>query len=376
MEYRMLDAQTKLSLLGFGCMRFPLQSDGRIDEVEAEKMIDIAIAQGVNYIDTAFPYHQGASEPFVGRVLKKYDRSKYYLATKMPLWNIDTLAQAKEMFENQLERLDVEYVDFYLLHALDLAKWNKVKRLKIIEYCLELKKQGKIRQFGFSFHDEYKVFEAICNDHQWDFAQIQYNYMDRDIQAGDAGYQLCERLQIPLIVMEPIKGGALANLHADLKKILNEYAPDQSLSSWALRWVASKPNIKVILSGMSTLNQVEDNLKTCNNFKALNPTEDDLINEVTKLLKARLKNGCTACSYCMPCPSNVDIPKNFKIWNDYALYGNKKQATKAYFEQLELAQDANQCIQCGKCEKMCPQKIAIREDLTQLHEDLSTKVST
>lgn len=190
MEYRSINENYQPSLLGFGCMRFPLNAQGNIDEAEAEKMLDTAIAHGVKYIDTAFPYHHGDSEPFVGRVLKKYERSSYYLTTKLPMWDLKTLDDAREMFEKQLQRLDVEYVDFYLLHALDKAKWEKAKELGIVSYCEELKKQGKIRNFGFSFHDEYEVFEEILTYCKWDFCQIQYNYVDTDIQAGIAVMRL------------------------------------------------------------------------------------------------------------------------------------------------------------------------------------------
>ncbi|MEG0527921.1 MAG: aldo/keto reductase, partial [Longicatena sp.] len=197
MEYRVLNENYKPSLLGFGCMRFPLDKDGKIDEVEAERMLDHAIVNGVNYIDTAFPYHGGDSEPFVGRVLKKYERSSYYLTTKMPLWNVETLEEAKAMFENQLKRLDVDYVDFYLLHAMDKEKWEKAKALGVVAYCEELKAQGKIRNLGFSFHDEYEVFEEMLTYRTWDFCQIQYNYIDTDIQAGDKGYKLTEKMGVP-----------------------------------------------------------------------------------------------------------------------------------------------------------------------------------
>ena len=200
-----------------------------------------------NYIDTAFPYHHGDSEPFVGRVLKKYDRSSYYLTTKLPLWDIKTLDDAKEMFEKQLQRLGADYVDFYLLHALDKEKWDKARKLGIVSYCEELKAQGRIRNFGFSFHDEYEVFEEILTYRKWDFCQIQYNYVDTHVQTGDRGYALAERLGIPMVIMEPIKGGSLSQLPQDLAARLKEADPQRSISSWALRWVASKPNVKVVL---------------------------------------------------------------------------------------------------------------------------------
>lgn len=371
MEYRKMKNSYEPSLLGFGCMRFPLNEKGNINEAEAERMLDTAIAHGVNYIDTAFPYHHGDSEPFVGRVLKKYDRSQYYLTTKMPLWDIKTLDDAKEMFEKQLQRLDAEYVDFYLLHALDKAKWEKVKELDIIGYCEELKTLGKIRNFGFSFHDDYEVFEEILTYRDWDFCQIQYNYVDTNEQAGDRGYELAKRLNIPMVIMEPVKGGSLAQLPDDLAGMFKEAAPDKSISSWALRWVGSKDNVKVILSGMSTMDQVLDNLSTFDHFEKLSDKEEELVVRVAETIKARTMNGCTGCAYCMPCPFGLDIPKNFRIWNEYSKYGNKPGTIVKYFEGMKEEERADFCKKCGKCETLCPQQIHIREDLERVAEDMN-----
>ena len=370
MEYRKMKNGYQPSLLGFGCMRFPLNDDGNIHEEEAEKMIDMAIQQGVTYIDTAFPYHNGDSEPFVGRVLKKYDRSSFSLATKLPLWKIETLEDVKQMFENQLQRLDVDYVDFYLLHALDKEKWEKAKRLGVIEYCEQLKKEGKIRNFGFSFHDAYDVFEEIIKYRDWDFCQIQYNYVDRRIQAGDQGYELAASLKIPMVIMEPVKGGSLAKLPEDIAQPLKAYAPDKSISSWALRWVGSHANVKVILSGMSTMEQVEDNIKTFANFQPLNETERELMESTAKQILDRTRNGCTGCAYCMPCPFGVDIPRNFKIWNEYAKYGNEDLTRKQY-DSLKEEEKASNCKKCGKCETLCPQVISIRKNLEEVKEEMN-----
>lgn len=370
MEYRKLNESYQPSLLGFGCMRFPLDAQGNIDEAEAERMLDTAIASGVNYIDTAFPYHHGDSEPFVGRVLKKYDRSSYYLTTKLPLWDIKTLDDAKEMFEKQLQRLGADYVDFYLLHALDKEKWDKARKLGIVSYCEELKAQGRIRNFGFSFHDEYEVFEEILTYRKWDFCQIQYNYVDTHVQAGDRGYALAERLGIPMVIMEPIKGGSLSQLPQDLAARLKEADPQRSISSWALRWVASKPNVKVVLSGMSTMEQVRDNLSTLGDFQPLSEAEQGLVKEIADAINKRTMNGCTGCAYCMPCPFGLDIPKNFRIWNEHAKYGNTEVARKRYFEEMKAEERSSFCKKCGKCETLCPQHIAIRDDLARMSKDM------
>lgn len=373
MEYRKFE---KLgiapSLLGFGCMRFPLNKDGSICEPEAEKMLDTAIAAGVTYIDTAYPYHNGDSEPFLGRVLKKYDRKDFFLATKLPVWNVKTLDDAKRLFQEQLDRLQVEYVDFYLLHCLDKEKWQTVLDLGLIPYFEEMKAQGKIRYFGFSFHDEYEVFETIATHRSWDFCQIQYNYVDTDIQAGDRGYALTEKLNIPLVIMEPVKGGSLAQLPEDVTVPFTEARPNSSISSWALRWVASKPNVKVVLSGMSTMEQVEDNLHTFGNFEPLTEKEAAMVSQVAANIKKRTRNGCTGCAYCMPCPFGVDIPKNFRIWNDFSMYGNKEKTKQAFFQDLAPDSRADQCQKCGKCETVCPQSISIRKDLENASIELNS----
>lgn len=370
MEYRSMDKLgIKPSLLGFGCMRFPLTKEGSIDEAESEKMIDRALASGVTYIDTAYPYHSGESEPFVGRVLKKYDRSSFYLATKLPVWKVETAEDVRKTFEEQLGRLQVEYVDFYLLHALNKDRWEKIKRLGILDFCEEMRRQGKLRYIGFSFHDSYEVFEEILTDYPWDFCQIQYNYMDTDHQAGDRGYALAEKLDIPMVIMEPVKGGSLSILPEDIAAMYKKADPKASVASWALRWVGTHPNVKVILSGMSTYDQVLDNLDTFESFRPLDEEEEKLVENVAAAIRSRVKNGCTGCQYCMPCPFGLDIPKNFAIWNQEAMYGNPVGASRKYQSDLAESARADQCRKCGACEKQCPQAIPIREHLAQVAKD-------
>lgn len=363
MEYRKMEQLgVSTSLLGFGCMRFPKNADGSINEPLAERMLAEAIAAGVNYIDTAYPYHNGASEPFVGRVLDRYDRGSYLLATKLPVWKVHSRAEAEALFEEQLKRLNKTYVDFYLLHALDRGRWEGVKEQGLIEFAEDLKRQGKIRALGFSFHDDYAVFEEILTAHKWDFCQIQFNYMDVDFQAGEKGYALAKRLGIPMVVMEPVRGGALASLEGSVAEIFRQANPAASVASWGYRWVASHENVKVVLSGMSDADQVEDNLKTFSRFKPLTEEEQQVVGKVREAIRARVKNGCTACRYCMPCPAGVDIPENFRIWNHYAMYGNRQKAENEFGGLGEKAL-ASACVQCGRCEQQCPQHIPIREHL-------------
>ena len=374
MEKRRLDKLgIETSLLGFGCMRFPTLEDGKIDEILAEKMLDQAMAQGVTYYDTAFPYHNGDSEPFVGRVLNKYDRSSYYLATKLPVWMVETREDAEKIFEDQLKRLDKEYVDFYLLHALDKERFEKVKKLGLIEMCEKFRQEGKIRYLGFSFHDDYEVFEEIINSYDWDFCQIQYNYMDTDVQAGDKGYALAEQKGIPMVIMEPVRGGLLAGFSDDIEEMFRETRPDQSIASWALRWVGSHANVKVILSGMSSMEQLEDNLETFGKFQPLTEAEEEAVEKAADLIRSRVKNGCTSCRYCMPCPFGVNIPEMFSIWNNCAMFDEEEKAKKAYAEQKVQDASADLCKKCGACEKACPQGLSIRADLEKVAKELNTE---
>ena len=358
------------SLLGFGCMRFPTNADGSIDEKKAEQMLDAAYAAGVNYFDTAYPYHDGASEPFVGRVLDKYERDSYYLATKLPVWLVEKEEDTERIFLEQLERLHKDHVDFYLLHALGKERWEKVKELKIIEACERLRQQGKIKYLGFSFHDEYEVFEEILTGYTWDFCQIQFNYMDNEEQAGDKGYALAEKMGVPMVIMEPIRGGSLSGFAPDINEKFRAMDPEASIASYALRWVASHPNVKVVLSGMSTPEQTADNLKTFGNFKPLSEAEEAMIGDVVATLRSRVQNGCTGCRYCMPCPAGVNIPMSFKAWNDYHVFGTYDACR--YFWDVEIPEEnkPKNCMECGKCEEACPQHISIREDLKKVQAEL------
>lgn len=357
------------SLLGFGCMRFPVNTDGTINEAAAEKMIDTAMKAGVNYYDTAYPYHDGASEPFMGKILNKYERSSYFLATKMPVWLVESKEDGERIFYEQLKRLDKDYIDFYLLHSLDREAYRKMKSLGILELCEKLKQEGRIRYLGFSFHDEYEAFEEIITDREWDFCQIQFNYMDTEEQAGLKGYALAEKLGVPLVIMEPVRGGSLASYSEDINAMFAAMDKDASIASFALRWVGTFENVKVILSGMSTPEQLQDNLNTFSCFRPLSQQEKNGIEEIVKVLKARVKNGCTGCRYCMPCPAGVNIPANFRIWNTCAIYQNYTSVQWAW-ETMEEKERASVCIKCGKCEAACPQKLSIRKNLEELQQEL------
>ncbi len=371
MEYRTLDELgIKTSLLGYGCMRFPKHRDGKINDKKAEPLIDLAYQNGVNYFDTAYNYHNGESEVFTGAALKKYNRSSYYLADKLPVWWVKGLEDANKIFSTQLERLQMDYIDFYLLHSLDRVSFDKMVSLGVLEFLDQRKAEGKIRYIGFSFHDSFETFSYILNYRKWDFCQIQLNYMDTDIQAGMKGYELTEQLKIPVIIMEPVKGGNLAKLPPSASKYLNAIDSEKSIASWALRYVASLPNVNVVLSGMSNTKQVTDNLNTFIDFIPLNEDEQKAVSKVTQVLRTRVKNGCTGCSYCMPCPSGVNIPGNFEIWNDFGIY-RKPGETKWFWDKwFEDSAKAKNCSDCGQCEPSCPQKLNIRDNLKQLQIEL------
>lgn len=362
-----------VSLLGFGCMRFPTTKEGKIDEAEAEKMLDYAISKGVNYIDTAYPYHNGESEPFVGKVLKKYPRDSFYLATKLPVWAVNTLEDVDRIFEEQLQRLQTDHIDFYLMHAMNRGSWEKMVSIGCVEHLEKKKAAGQIKYLGFSFHDGYEAFEEILNYRDWDFAQIQLNYMDTEEQAGMKGYELAAEKNIPLVIMEPVKGGSLAAFADDIMDKYHALDPEASAASFALRFVGTLPNILTVLSGMSTMDQVEDNLRTFTDFKPLSDKEQEVIRDVVALLRSRVQNGCTGCRYCMPCPAGVNIPGCFGAWNTYHMYQNYNVVRWKWEQEIGETQQAKNCIQCGKCEKACPQHLSIREDLKKAQADLDKK---
>ncbi len=369
MEYRTIKDKN-VSLFGFGCMRFSRNPDGTIDRPKAYALIDQAYEAGINYFDTAYVYLEGESEKIVGEALKKYPRDSYYVATKLPSWGTDTPERAIEIFEEQLTRLGMDYVDYYLLHAMNRGSFNKFVENGIVDFCKKLKEDGRIKNLGFSFHDNYEAFEYILGYTDWDFCQVQYNYMDQNDQATTKGVDLCLEKGIPVIIMEPIKGGTLANIPEDAMAPLKAIAPDASASSWALRWVGSHPAVKVILSGMNEKWQLDDNLNTFNAFKPLTEEEYSAVERTRRIILSRVRNGCTGCRYCMPCPGGVDIPRIFGIWNEYARYGNVRTA-KGY-GRVKPEAKADNCLECGACMEKCPQGFDIIADLKAAKAELES----
>ena len=366
MEYTTIDKLgIRVSRLGFGCMRYPTMPEGAIDEPRAAKMLDTAIKAGVNYFDTAYFYHGGKSEEFTARALKAYPRESYFLATKLPMSMIDSLEKAKTIFKEQFDRLKVDHVDFYLLHCLTKENWRKTLEFGILDFLKEQQEKGRIRFLGFSFHDDYDCFEQIVTYRDWDFCQIQFNYMDTNEQAGVKGYELCVSRNIPVVVMEPVKGGSLATLADDVADIFKAARPEKSVASWAMRWVGSLDNCKVILSGMSNEEQVADNLATFTDFEPLCEDEQAVVAKVSEAIRSRTFVGCTKCKYCMPCPFGVDIPRNFAMMNQFMMYNNQGSMNWTW-NDMGAEKNAAACKACGKCEAVCPQHIAIREKLAEI----------
>lgn len=363
MEYREMKMQVgteRPSLLGFGCMRFPKTPEGKIDENGAAELIDAAIRNGVNYLDTAYPYHEGDSEPFMGRLLKRYDRKSVYLATKLPMWLVKSLEDAKRLFEEQLERLQVDYIDFYLLHGLNRDRWDTICRLGLIDWAEALQRQGRIRYLGFSFHDNYETFETILTSRKWDFCQIQYNYINLDHQAGMKGLKMAADRGLGVVVMEPLLGGKLANLSSHVAECLPE-GKTAVESAFSFLW--DQPEVSLLLSGMSTMEQVQENLRLADLAAVgmLSREDREALLKTKEVFDRMALVNCTACRYCMPCPFGLDIPKTLAAWNMTAV--DEDEADKFYGE-LEVKADS--CRACGHCEKECPQRISVSQVMKQI----------
>ncbi len=368
MEYREMGGK-RVSLLGFGCMRFP-EKRSRIDEDAAASMLEAAYAGGVNYFDTAWVYHNDRSEDFVGRFLSSKPRDSFFVATKLPCWLVKKPADAERIFAEQLRRLRVDRIDFYLLHALNAHSWDEMERLGVVDVLARLKESGSIGQLGFSFHDGYPTFERIIHARPWDFCQIQYNYMDGDYQAGRVGYELARSLGVPVVVMEPLRGGSLARLPKSVTGPFRSLTPDASDASWAFRWLAGQDGIRVVLSGMSSADQVAENLRVFDKPAALSARELAAFDEVAVEIRSRVRNRCTGCGYCMPCPSGVAIPWNFAVWNGWGMYENAGEARWNWHNKDFADRRADRCVSCGQCVPKCPQGIDIPADLARARAEL------
>ncbi len=362
MRYRAFGkAGFEASILGFGCMRLPVigGDPGRIDEPLATRMLHSAIDAGVNYVDTAYGYHKGESERFVGRALKGEWRRKVHLATKMPMWKIESAADFDLILNEQLEKLQTDHIDCYLLHGLKADRWEKGQRLGILDWAERAIASGRIGCLGFSFHDEYKTFPRIIDDwDKWTFCQIQYNYMDEEHQAGTKGLQYAHAKGLAVVVMEPLLGGNLTSPPDPVASLWATAERKRSPVEWALSWVWSKPEVSVVLSGMSAMEHVEENLRLADSSQKLSAGELELVGRVRDRYREIRPVPCTQCEYCMPCPNGVAIPKVFRIYNDSVVYNNPGRAKKQ-LAQIEAGSRPSACIECRECEPKCPQSIEI-----------------
>lgn len=356
----------EISRLGYGGMRFPKNGD-EVDVEEAVKLLRKAYDMGVNYFDTAVVYHKGESEKIFGKAFEIYDRSSYYLADKMSIWVCKDEQEMKDLFERQLKTLKTDYVDFYLVHSLNRNHYQKVKEFHCVEFLQEMKRQGKIKHLGFSFHDTYPVFTQILNDYDWDFVQIQLNYLDWQNQGAEQLYRELEKRNLPCMVMEPVRGGYLATLDEQRAKPFLEMEPNRSIASWAIRWVESLPQVTVVLSGMSDMAQLEDNVAMMTNFEPMNEKELEAVAKVVEEIRKVNDIPCTGCRYCMDCPMGVDIPEIFAIYSRLKIFGKDKSFVEDYKEVMENGNGAEHCVGCQQCMNHCPQSIEIPDKLAMIH---------
>ena len=359
-----------LPMLGFGMMRMPRINPDRpeIDYATAEKQIRRALEAGVNYFDTAYFYHNGLSEKCAGDLLTKFPRDSYYLTSKMPVRALRKEADVERIWNEQLKKCKTEYFDFYLVHNLNAARWKDTIRFHVYEFLLQKKKEGKIRKLGFSFHDKPEVLETIAKAHPWDFAQIQLNYLDWEFYRSREQYEILQKYKIPVVIMEPLKGGALATLNPEAAAILKQADPKASVASWAFRYAGSLPNVICILSGMTLMEHLEDNIKTFTDFKPLSKAEQAVIAKALDVYRKKTTVPCTDCKYCMPCPVGVNIPRNFNIYNNFKITGVPHRFNMEY-RGLSEDERADACVSCGACLKKCPQKINIPVELKKVVQE-------
>ncbi len=364
MQYRVFPkTNAKSSVLGFGCMRLPVQDTENhpIDRPEAIKMIRYAIDNGLTYVDTAYGYHNEESEVVVGLALQDGYREKTNLATKLPLWKVETYEDMEKLLDTQLGRLQTDHVEFYMLHACNRSSFAKVKDLGALKFLDDMKAKGKIKYAGFSFHDDEETFRSIIDSYDWDFCQVQMNVLDEFNQATMEGVRYAASKGIGVIVMEPLRGGALTvRMPEEIKEVYKKTSYDRTAAEWAFRWVYNNPEFIVVLSGMSTMEQVQENMQIFDKAEAncLKDDEKETLTNIRKAYEARIRVGCTGCEYCVAgCPAEIKIPEIFRPYDNAAMFDTLPR----FYENYRKNVVENKCLQCGACEASCPQKIEIRK---------------
>lgn len=372
MQYRKFEKINKdVSLLGMGCMRLPEFEDGSVNEAEAIDIIRSAIDAGVNYIDTAYTYHGGNSEKVLGKALKDGYREKVLLADKMPIWLAKDEEHMKAIFNKQLERLDVDCIDMYLVHNVGVPIWKRCKKLNLMPFLEEMKAQGKIKHIGFSFHDKLEFFKEVIDAYDWEFCQIQLNFMDKNHQAGVEGLKYAASKGLDVIIMEPLKGGRLTDfVPPTVQKLWDSAGTDRTPAEWAFKWLAAFPEVKLMLSGMSSREQLMQNIKTLSagDIAELTAEEASLIDKVSDEYNRLIKYSCTGCQYCMPCPQKLDIPKIIGYYNDWNVYEQNPSTKFEYDSWIPAGRHASDCIGCKACEEKCPQSLAIAQAMKDAAE--------
>ena len=355
----------EFSAFGLGCMRFPMKEvDGKrvVDEENAVSIIRAAIDGGVTYVDTAYVYSQGQNESVVGRALADGYRQRVALATKLPTWNCETAEDLPRFFAEQCAALKTDYIDFYLVHALNRGSWDKMKALGVREFLDDLKRDGKIKYACFSFHDDYEAFEYILNDYDWGMCQIQFNYLDVvGDRPGLRGLELAGKKNIPVVIMEGLLGGKLASVPADVAAIFDEYKEKRTPVEWAFRWLCNFPQVATVLSGTTDLEMTRDNLRIFDSVKVGGMSEEELsiVERARAAYLARIRVGCTGCRYCLPCPQGVEIPDIFAAWNDGYRFDNISITSNEISRLEKKEKGVSRCVECGACSAVCPQSIDI-----------------
>lgn len=360
---------TDVPLLGLGCMRLPMK-DNEVDMSELDSMVDYCIEHGANYFDTAYRYVDYKSETAIGKSLKRYNRNEFILADKNPIRFLKSKEDVSRIFQEQLKKCQVDYFDFYMAHNINVNTYDKYKQFDVYNELLKYKKDGKIKYLGFSFHGSTEMLKELIKENKWDFCMLQVNYLDWNVVKAEEQYNIAKKANIPVIAMEPLRGGSLVNLPDTALRQLQSKYPNTSPASFGLRWVASRQNIVTVLSGMSNIKQVKENIATFTNFKPMTEDEEKVAQDIAQIIQSQGEINCTACKYCLEvCPKGINIPAIFALYNQYKITKDKRFFL-IYYNSLADNEKADNCIKCGVCNSNCPQELDIPLLLSKINEEI------